>query len=419
MKGSIHSDQVCPICGARFRPSDGKRPLFCPNHPQTSPTRFVLRYGRKITKRFDSYEAALQALTSLRYQEGAGKFDPRDYQVKSRPMAFDRLAEEWLELKARQLRPKSLSPLRMAVRRAVEAWGGANIKSIRYAQVEDLINGLKLVPKSKGETPAEGPAGGRREEQELAPKSKAEILAALKQLWAWAAARYEVPPLSSWPVLPRPEMRFRKTVSVADQEMILAEVKKLTCKTRPRSWLAIKWLTTYISIRPAEMLSLTEGQVDRQRGLLFIPHPKERKPKVVPLLEEDLELLRDFPEEHPSLPFFRHGAGARTDRAGAPLGKQRLYRDWKEACRNLGIEGVDLYGGTKHSTAMGLREVATFEEVRKMTGHTTNKAFDRYLQLEGEKMKELYRRRRNLVEPDNTLINQEPASKEHKIQYLQ
>jgi hypothetical protein len=38
---------------------------------------------------------------------------------------------------------------------------------------------------------------------------------------------------------------------------------------------------------------------------------------------------------------------------------------------------------------MGLRAVATFEEVRKMTGHTTNKAFDRYLQLEGEKMREL------------------------------
>jgi integrase len=196
-------------------------------------------------------------------------------------------------------------------------------------------------------------------------------------------------------------------------------VKKLTRTTRPRSWLAIRWLTTYISIRPAEMLSLTEGQVDRRRGLLVIPHPKERKPKVVPLLEEDLELLRNFPEEHPSLPFFRHGAGARKDLAEAPLGKQRLYRDWKEACRNLGIEGVDLYGGTKHSTAMGLRAVATFEEVRKMTGHTTNKAFDRYLQLEGDSMKELYQRRRDLVGPDTPLIHRNDPPHTHKIKYLQ
>jgi integrase len=355
-----------------------------------------MRYGRKITKRFDSYEAALQVLTGLRYQEGAGTFDSRDYQVKSKPLAFSRLAEEWLAMKAGQLRPKSLSPLRMAVRRASKAWGEANIKSIRYAQVEDLLKSM-----------------------DLAPKSKVEILGALKQLWAWAAARYEVPPLSSWPVLPRPEMRFRKTISVVDQEMILAEIWKLTQKTRPRAWLAIKWLATYIAIRPAEMLSLTEGQIDRQRGLLIIPHPKERKPKVVPLLEGDLELLRGFPEEHPAMPFFRHESQALNGMAGLPLGQKRLYRDWKEACRNLGIEGVDLYGGTKHSTAMGLREVATFEEVRKMTGHTTNKAFDRYLQLEGEKMKELYRRRQNLVDSDTPLIHQNKGVKEHKNKYLQ
>lgn len=36
-----------------------------------------------------------------------------------------------------------------------------------------------------------------------------------------------------------------------------------------------------------------------------------------------------------------------------------------------------------------------------MTGHTTNKAFDRYLQLEGDTMKELYRRQKNLVDFDN------------------
>ena len=74
------------------------------------------------------------------------------------------------------------------------------------------------------------------------------------------------------------------------------------------------------------------------------------------------------------------------------------------------IEDVDLYGGTKHSTAMGLREVATFEEARKMTGHTTNKAFDRYLQLEGEKMKELYARR------ESVMIR---SAKTHKNEYIQ
>ena len=395
MKGSIQTDLKCHVCGLRLKSLE-PRGLYCPAHPGT------IHEGRcrvmfdNLTTRCHTYREAYKILTRKRSEVDAGTYDARDYQIKSKPLAFDRLAEEWLELKVTHLRPKSLSPLRMAVTRAIEAWGEANIKSIRYAQVEDFISGLKL-----------------------APKSKHEILAALRQLWAWAVARYEVAPLKSWPVLPRPEMAFRKTVSILDQEMILAEVKRLTAGTRPRSWLAIKWLATYIAVRPAEMLSLTESQIDRRRGLLVIPHPKERKPKVVPLLDADLELLNDFPEEHPSLPFFRHEAGARRELAGLPLGKQRLYRDWKTACRNLGIEGVDLYGGTKHSTAMGLRNVATFEEVRKMTGHTTNRAFDRYLQLEGEAMKSLYGRRESLVSSDNALTMEIRASKNEQSKRLQ
>lgn len=218
-------------------------------------------------------------------------------------------------------------------------------------------------------------------------------------------ARYDIEPLKSWPALPQPEMKFRKTVSIPDQEAILAEVKTMFGNTRPRSWLAIKWLLTYISVRPGEMISLREGQVDRGQGLLVFPHPKERQPKMVLLLDEDREILSNMPLcFDPDTPFFRHTSGQHADQ---PLGKQRLYRDWKAACARLGIEGVDLYGGTKHSTAMGLRfnGAATYEEIRKITGHTTNKAFDRYLRLEGETVKGLLSRRREVA--DNLLITSE------------
>jgi len=114
----------------------------------------------------------------------------------------------------------------------------------------------------------------------------------------------------------------------------------------------------------------------------------------VPLLDEDRELLATLPLAFPDMPFFRHDNNAGPRYAGKKFGIHRFYDDWKSACANLGLEGVDLYGGTKHSTAMGLRNVATYEEVRKMTGHTTNRAFDRYLRLEGESMRNLYARRR-------------------------
>jgi len=65
---------------------------------------------------------------------------------------------------------------------------------------------------------------------------------------------------------------------------------------------------------------------------------------------------------------------------------------------------------TRHSTAMGLRfnGAAAYEEICIITGHTTNKAFDRYLRLEGETVKGLLARRRDLT--DNLLITSEGAS---------
>ena len=106
-RGSIHSDQVCPICGSRFKNSLSKglpsipeglaypKGLFCPNHMQVIPTKFVVRF-ENITKRFNSYEAAEDFLTGLNFERRTGQFDSRDYQIKAKPLAFDRLADEWL-----------------------------------------------------------------------------------------------------------------------------------------------------------------------------------------------------------------------------------------------------------------------------------------------------------------------------------
>jgi len=393
-RGSIHSDQVCPICGSRFKNSNSKglppipkglaypKGLFCPNHMQVIPTKFVVRF-ENITKRFTSLEAAEDFLTGLNFERRTGQYDPRDYQTRAMPLAFDKLADEWLTLKAGQVRPGALRPLKNAMARATKAWGGKNIKQIKYAQVEDMLTALPLSAKTKKNT-----------------------LDALKQFWSWVANRYEIDAMKKWPNLGMPEMAFRRTISIPDQEAVLAEIYRITSGSRIRSWIGIKWLCTYISIRPGEMLSLREGDIDRQRGLIIISdkQAKERRPKVIPLLDEDRDILSTLPLAFPDMPFFRHEHNAHGRYAGKKFGTHLFYDDWKQACANLGLEAVDLYGGTKHSTAMGLRDVATFEEVRKMTGHTTNRAFDRYLHLEGENMKNLYARRKPLA--DNDLITE-------------
>ncbi|MBU1902677.1 MAG: hypothetical protein KJ573_03700, partial [Proteobacteria bacterium] len=67
-----------------------------------------------------------------------------------------------------------------------------------------------------------------------------------------------------------------------------------------------------------------------------------------------------------------------------PFGEHLLYEYWKRACSNLNIEGVDLYGGTKHSSATALRIYRTPEQIKRATMHSTNKAFERYFQMELE-----------------------------------
>ena len=61
---------------------------------------------------------------------------------------------------------------------------------------------------------------------------------------------------------------------------------------------------------------------------------------------------------------------------------------------NLGVEDVDLYGGTRHSSTTALREHYTFEEVKEATVHATNKAFERYYQMDFRKLRDVYERTR-------------------------
>jgi len=67
-----------------------------------------------------------------------------------------------------------------------------------------------------------------------------------------------------------------------------------------------------------------------------------------------------------------------------------FYTWWKRACVNLNIEGVDLYGGTRHSSAIALTNFATPEQIRRATMHSTNAAFERYYQVTADEVRSVY-----------------------------
>jgi hypothetical protein len=78
-------------------------------------------------------------------------------------------------------------------------------------------------------------------------------------------------------------------------------------------------------------------------------------------LDDDAELLGEMPRGLPDLYFFRHLKSIGDARAGSQFGQRYLWKWWKRACKNLGVEGVDLYGGTRHSTVTALGDQLTPE----------------------------------------------------------
>ncbi len=345
-----------------------RRGIFCPAHPQQQATRlFTVQFGRVIRKRFSEYREAERFLDGLRYEVDKGTFDPRDYSARM-PLSFTLLSNQWLDHKNQDVKSGSLKNLLAFIARAQQHFGEKNVKYIQFADLEDFFTA-----------------------QKLSNKTKSNLRSCLHSFWSWLLSR-KIISKNDFPEFPKInfELGWRKTVDKETQQAIIEEVKTISYSINPRIWLGIKWLSTYISIRPHELLNIKEEHIERRSGLLLIPHPKEKRPKIVPLIEEDIALLQQFPQSFPKLHFFRHEKTCGRSRAGATFGEHFLYDWWKRACKNLGIDGVDLYGGTRHSSAIALTSFATPEQIRRATMHSTNSAFERYYQVTVDEVRNVY-----------------------------
>lgn len=365
MRGRIYTDQKCPICGGIMDHDERRRGLFCKKHPdQQATSRFRVQFGRGTRKRFSHYLEAERFLDGLRFKVDEGTYDPRDYRADY-PLGFETLSKKWLEIKKKEVKRKSYNNLRNYMGKAAAAWGRRNIKSIGYGEIEDFLHS-----------------------QDVSDKTKSNMKSGLQSFFKWLSRR-EKTPMPEFPEMPF-ELGWRQTISKDKQQQIIDEVLRISHHINPKIWIGIKWLSTYISIRPKELINIKEKEIDIESGYLFIPHPKEKKAKAVPLIHEDIDILKTFPKSLPDLYFFRHPPGIKGCNPGQQFGQRYLYKWWKKACDNLGVEGVDLYGGTRHSTAMALRELASPEQIKRSMMTSTNKAFERYFKVESDEVRDVY-----------------------------
>ncbi|MFC1534764.1 tyrosine-type recombinase/integrase [Thermodesulfobacteriota bacterium] len=373
MLGGIYSNQRCPACESKFK-DDGKKGLFCLKHPEYQARKYFVRFKGGIFKRFENYQSAQRFITGLRYKYDEGSFDERDYKQEN-PLGFENLATQWLDIKKEEVKKSSFIKIQNHINRAIKEWRNKNIKEIGYAEIEDFLLSQKI----------------EKTNEPISAKTKSNIKSTLHSFWIWLKKR-RILSASQIPEFPETpfELSWRKTIDKEIQQGILDEIYNISFHINPKIWIGIKFLSTYISIRPGEMLNIKEGDFDLNLGVVVITNPKEKKPKTVPLLEEDIGILNSFPRGLPDIYFFRHQKGRSGVKAGERFGEKYLYKWWKKACDNLGIDGVDLYGGTRHSSARALREFNSPEEIKRATMHTTNKAFERYFQIELEDVRNIY-----------------------------
>ena len=366
MKGNIYTSEKCR-CGGKVEHDENNDNFKCVECGKpTIPKSMTVRFGAQVCKRFNKYRYAnaRQFLEGLRFKTSEGSFDVRDYQ-RDNPLGFEKQALKWLSTK-KGLSKSYLNNLERWMNQAVNFIGPeTNIKNIRFAMIEDFILSL-----------------------ELSSKTRHDIIACLSQFFAWVKRREGVDP----PDMPEVKYKlgWRKIIDLETQALIIDEVGRICPNVR--IWIGIKWLATYVAIRPAEMWSLKEGQIDVDGCFTLAPeNTKEGELKLVPMTDEDIQIYRSLPRSFDHLPFFRRHKGRGVSRPGEQISIKAFYRWWVKARNNLGISGVDLYGGTRHSTVSAMGEYFTPEQIKKhATQHKTNKAFERYYRHEVTAKRTIY-----------------------------
>jgi integrase len=314
-----------------------------------------------VHKRFRSYEEASRFLNGLRFKTDEQTFDDRDYK-KEQPLSFTNMSAKWLETKKGKVSDGQYGNLWRYIQRASLYFQHKNVKDIDYGELEDCLLAQVCI----------------------SDKTRANMKSCLHSFFSWLKRRKEINHVPDFPEVSY-RLGMRNTTDKETQERIIEEVGRI-CPYK-KVWLGIMFLATYIAIRPHELLNLRWEDIDLVRGYIFIPRPKEKTPKDVPLRRDDITLLKTMSRGLPEVFFFRHSNGEQ-------YGDKYFYKWWIRACENLGIKDLVLYGGTRHTTVKWLRTKYSFETVKKATCHSTNKAFERYFQFEGDDIREVYQNTR-------------------------
>ena len=118
--------------------------------------------------------------------------------------------------------------------------------------------------------------------------------------------------------------------------------------------MSIDLLATYVTLYHSDLPKVRERDINLKHGTIMIQHPTKttNKTRTVRLLAEHVEAIKEM-KKFPTLSelkFFRHHGGVRSLRPKTPFTPKHFKVWWYRACEELGVHGLDIYGGTRHIT---------------------------------------------------------------------
>jgi integrase len=313
-------------------------------------SRYIVKYPGGIYRRFGEKSSAEKFLIGLNFKEGEGSLDPRDYHA-SQPLGFSNLVTSYQGF--------SKAPAKH-FNHAIAYFGNTNVKLIGFRELDAFRRHLL---------------------ETLSTKYVHNIFMTLKAFWRYQAKADKHILMPDFPATPF-RMQSRKILSHETRALVLDEISRISWHRDPKIWAAISLLALNPNVRPMEILRAREQDLDLKARQLIIRMDDTKTgigDQIVVLLPEHIEVMRS--DAIGKAFVFRHRArkGIPAKMVGRPWSTQVLQDWWGEACQNLGIEGVSLYPGTKHTTANALRGMGyTPEQIKGFTGHRTGQAFRRY-----------------------------------------
>jgi site-specific recombinase XerD len=137
------------------------------------------------------------------------------------------LASKWLDVKE-TIKPSSYRNLHNYMMKACHAWGNRNIKDIGFGEIEDFL---------------------LDQGRQLSSKTIANMKSCFHDFFQWLIKREVITHAPNFPPV-KVQLAYRKVVGKETQNTILDEIHRIAPF---KTWLGVKWLCTYISIRPGEL----------------------------------------------------------------------------------------------------------------------------------------------------------------------